>query len=238
VPGPDQAPYLRLADRLRRLIESGAWPPGHRVPSRDRLVAEYDVTPAVARRAVRLLQTEGLVRCRQGAPAHVRGPIDRAPLKRHPSPDDSLSYRATSTTELADGALAARLAIDIGDPLVRSDYQYPETGHPARVLTSWEPMSLTGTSAAALPESGPHAGLGVIARMALVDIRVVRATEDVSTRTATARESRILGLTANAAVLVVERTHFADDGRPVETANIVLPAEAWTVRYELDVHHR
>lgn len=97
------------------------------MPSRDQLVSEYDVTPAVARQAVRLLQTEGLVIGRQGAPAHVRGPINRTPPKRHPTPADSVSHKATSTTELADTAIAERLGIDVGDPLIRSDHQYPET---------------------------------------------------------------------------------------------------------------
>jgi GntR family transcriptional regulator len=233
VPAPDQAPYLVLADKLRRLIESGTWPPGYRIPSRGRLVAEYDVTPAVARRAVRLLQAEGLALGRQGAPAYVRGPIRRQSLPRFPTPEPRGPGKATSTTELAGEDIAVRLGIDPGDPVIRSDYQFPGTGQTAHLLTSWEPMAIVGKSAVALPELGPHAGIGVVARMAILDVTIDHITEDVGARTSTARESRLLSLAPNATVLVVERTHFDTDDRPVETADIVMAAEGWRIRYEL-----
>ncbi|MYW06075.1 GntR family transcriptional regulator [Streptomyces sp. SID3343] len=221
VPGPDQAPYLVLTNTLRRLIESNTWPPGHHVPSRDRLVAEYDVTPAVARRG------------RQGAPAYVRGPIPRQPFRRFPTPEASEPGKATSTTELARGDIATRLRIEPGETVIRTDYQFRGTGQPERLLTSCEPMAVVGKSAVVLPESGPHAGIGVIARLAILDVTIDHITEDVGARTSTARESRILGLAQNATVLVVERTHFDTNHRPVETADIVTAAERWRLRREL-----
>jgi GntR family transcriptional regulator len=195
-------------------------------------VTEYDVTPAVARRAVRLLQTEGLVVGRQGAPAYVRGPVRRSILARLPDPDNPGSYKATSTTELADEDIAARLRIAVGAPVVRTDYRYRDADRPSHVMTSWEPMDIVGKSAMALPELGPHAGIGIEARMALLDITIGAVTEDVGARPATAHESRTLGIPTNATVLTIERTHFDADSRPVETADIATAAETNRLRYQ------
>ena len=97
--------------------------------------------------------------------------------------------------------------------------------------TSWEPLSLTSGTAIVLPESGPHAGKGVVDRMAAIGVTVAEVTEEVTGRAALASEADELGGLAGNLVLVIQRTYADTSGQPVETADIVLPSDRYTVQY-------
>ncbi len=53
-----QAPYQRIRQHLLAPIQSGAWPPGHRLPSESELVARFGVARMTVGRALRELQNE------------------------------------------------------------------------------------------------------------------------------------------------------------------------------------
>ncbi|MBU1441710.1 MAG: GntR family transcriptional regulator [Gammaproteobacteria bacterium] len=65
--------YLQVADVLRQRIARGQWPEGHRLPSLEELVAEFDVARVTLRKAVEMLSRDGLVRARQGRGTFVTG---------------------------------------------------------------------------------------------------------------------------------------------------------------------
>ncbi|MHC5703359.1 GntR family transcriptional regulator [Streptomyces sp. PKU-MA01144] len=54
-------PYQQIAAFLRERIESGAIPPGRRIPSLVELEAEFGVARDTLRKAVKVLKDEGLV---------------------------------------------------------------------------------------------------------------------------------------------------------------------------------
>ena len=58
--------YAIVSDGLRRQIRSGARKPGDRLPSMDRLAAEFGVSLITVRKAVELLENEGLLERQQG----------------------------------------------------------------------------------------------------------------------------------------------------------------------------
>lgn len=51
--------YRQIKDHILAAIESGAWPPGHRVPSENELVRQFGLSRMTANRAVRELTAEG-----------------------------------------------------------------------------------------------------------------------------------------------------------------------------------
>lgn len=53
--------YGRLADALRHLIVTGAWPPGHRLPTRLKLQEQYGVACSTVQQALDALMDEGFV---------------------------------------------------------------------------------------------------------------------------------------------------------------------------------
>ncbi|GAA2451537.1 hypothetical protein GCM10010191_82060 [Actinomadura vinacea] len=61
-PGAIAPIYQQVAGVIKRRIESGALPPGRRIPSEKELVEEFGIARETARRAVAWLRDEGLVR--------------------------------------------------------------------------------------------------------------------------------------------------------------------------------
>ena len=61
------APYARVKHYLKRELAQGRWAPGALMPSEAELVAKFGVSRMTVNRAIRELQTEGLVERVQGA---------------------------------------------------------------------------------------------------------------------------------------------------------------------------
>ncbi len=88
----------------------------------------------------------------------------------------------------APAEIAARLGIGEGELCVRTAYEFLADGRPVQLSTSWEPYDLTAGTLVVLPEGGPHAGIGVVNRMAEIGIVVSHAVEQPEPRQATAEE--------------------------------------------------
>ena len=65
-PAPILAPYARVKEFLKQGLSVGRWPPGALMPSESELVAQFGVSRMTVTRALRELQTEGLVDRAQG----------------------------------------------------------------------------------------------------------------------------------------------------------------------------
>lgn len=241
--------YLRVADDLRRQIVEGSLPPGARVPSRAELTARYGCSDSVVTQAVRLLAAEGFVEGRSGSGTYVRQRPQTRRLTRswYREQRGTSPFRAEMETHSRAGSweshserttpppdVAERLAISSDDAVMRTRYAFLADGEPAMLSTSWEPFALTRGTPITLPEEGPHAGNGVVVRMAAIDVAITHAVEDVTARPALAAEADQLGTLVGAAVIVIERTYYAED-QPVETADIVIPADRYRVSYMLPV---
>jgi GntR family transcriptional regulator len=136
----------------------------------------------------------------------------------------------------APADIAVRLGIAEGDLCVRTAYEFLVDSKPAMLSTSWEPYSITAGTLVVLPEGGPHAGLGVVERMAVIGITVSHAVEQPEPRRASAEEAALLGVQQGALVTHIQRTYYSDDGRPVETADIVVPTATCEIVYEVPIN--
>ncbi|MGC4856016.1 winged helix-turn-helix domain-containing protein [Micromonospora sp. DT4] len=63
--------YQALADELRTKIETGAWPPGTKLPSRSQLCKEYGVSDTVVGKAMMILRATGLTETLEGVGVFV-----------------------------------------------------------------------------------------------------------------------------------------------------------------------
>lgn len=244
------AAYLRIADDLRQQIADGRLAPGAKVPSRHELAATYGVSDRVAVQAVRLLVSEGLVVARPGSGTYVRekpqlkrltrswyresrGRSD-SPFRADMAAQGRLgSWQSRSQTTTATPAIAQRLAITEGAPVMRTDYTFLAEDQPVMLSTSWEPLDVTGGTAIMLPEDGPHAGLGVVARMRSIGHEVTVASEIVTARSILASEAEALAEPIGAIVIVIERTYSGD--RQLETADIIVPVDRYELAYVIPV---
>lgn len=71
-----RAPYLQLADILRKRIADGVIPPGRRIPSQTELEDEFGLSRNTIKKALGLLKDEGLVETAPGRGLFVKGTSD------------------------------------------------------------------------------------------------------------------------------------------------------------------
>ncbi|WP_225834443.1 GntR family transcriptional regulator [Streptomyces sp. NK08204] len=248
---PRDAPYLAVADALRARILEGEWEVGDRLPSRARLAEEYGVGRNVTQRAVECLITRGLLEGRAGSGTYVRLPRERLRMVRSRHRDrrgGSLSRvgmrergRATawdSHSQVrvpAPDPIAERLAIAPRDLCVTTHYEFLADGQPVQLSDSWEPMAITDGTPVVLPEMGPLAGKGVVERMRSIGVVIETVVESPRPARATQAQANLLGIGVGDLVLHIERTLYDIDGRPVETADIVIPDGRREVAYEFGV---
>jgi DNA-binding GntR family transcriptional regulator len=236
--------YLRIAADLRERISSGELGPGARLPTESRLMADHGVSRTVAKWAISVLKSEGLVEGRRGSGVYVRAERQLT-REAHRHQQDHRDYRDAagegawehdSAHDVADERIAARLAIEPGAAVMRTAYRLLSGGEPVQLTVSWEPLGLTGGTPVEWPEAGRASGVaGIVARMRVIDIRVDEFVERVTARPARAGERAALALPARGGqLLAIERTHLAG-GLPVETADIVLPADRYELLYRVPV---
>ncbi|MHA6764436.1 GntR family transcriptional regulator [Streptacidiphilus sp. PAMC 29251] len=240
-------PYLQVAEALRERITTGALVPGARLPSLTELSAEFGYSGTVGQRAYAVLVDEALVVSRPGAGHYVRSQEPATELIHYPrapagsgSPTEATLaeqgveayWKHESQTAAATEQVAARLGIEAGDAVMHTVYTYVAAERPAMLAESWEPMAITGSSLVVLPEAGPHAGIGVADRMAILGIDVGIPVERVRARTATRAEATRFGVAPGVPVMVVERTYYDQaTGKPVEIADLVLLGSRWVSVY-------
>ena len=247
---PDVPAYLRIAGDLRGRILDGDIPPGARVPTETQLMAEYGVSRTVAKYAIGVLKDEGLVEGRRGSGVYVRK-IRRLTRESHgremrvqPGPTSPFardaaragthgSWEHTSEHAVASFDVARRLAIEPGDPVMRTRYRFLAEGAPIQMSTSWEPLALTGGTPVEWPEEG--AAVGVVSRFDVIGIRIDECVERVTARSAHPVEIEALDLSLRGAyLLVIERTYLVA-GRPAETADIVFPGDRYELMYRYPI---
>jgi GntR family transcriptional regulator len=246
--GRSNSVYLRVLEDLRMRIREGVLAPGARIPSRNAIIARYGVGETAAKHALQVLATEGLIEARAGSGSYVR----QAPAARYlehdrlhfpgspfgldesAGPGDHarrLSWEHQTEHIAPPPPVARRLGGTAAAVLVTATtYLLTADGEPVQLAISYEPAGLTEGTAVALPEQGPLAGRGVIERMASIGIEVDQVDEELSVRQSLLAEAGALALAPGAPVLHIERVHRCG-GAPVETADIVIPAERFTLRY-------
>jgi DNA-binding GntR family transcriptional regulator len=211
-------------------------------------MARYGVGETAAKHALQVLAAERLIEPRAGSGSYVRGrpaprtlEHDRPHFPGSPFGLDGradgeavrLAWEHHAERGPAPAPVARRLRLEPGDDRVmRTSYLLTADGAPVQMATSYESLAITEGTPVVLPEQGPFAGRGVVARMAAIGIRVDQVTEDIAARPSRAAEAGALGVAPGAPVICVERAHLAGD-RVVEVGEIVIPADRYRLRYRI-----
>ncbi|MCX5385785.1 TetR/AcrR family transcriptional regulator C-terminal domain-containing protein [Streptomyces sp. NBC_00083] len=134
----ETAPYLSIADGIRRRIASGELAPGDRVPSTRAIVRDTGVAMATATKALAVLAREGLVRAVPGVgtvvaeTAPARGRAQETPLSRDVVV--AAAVRIADTEGLA-GLSMRRVAADLGTSTMALYRHVPSKGELVRLMT-------------------------------------------------------------------------------------------------------
>ncbi|WEH33067.1 GntR family transcriptional regulator [Streptomyces sp. AM 4-1-1] len=243
-----QPKYQRIADALRDAIQAGRYGPGDRLPGENDLMAEHDVARMTARQALGVLQSEGIAESRQGAGVFVRSfrPLRRQGVKRLTRSrwGEGRSIWAADaegrtlvvdkvgvTEEPAPDRIAGVLGVEPGSRLCVRRRRFVLDGKPILLATSYLPASLVAGSAITREDTGPG---GTYARLAELGFEPVHFREEIRSRMPSGAEAGELGLPAGTPVMLICRTAFADEGRPVEVNEMTLDSASHILEYEFD----
>ncbi|MFI7293933.1 GntR family transcriptional regulator [Streptomyces sp. NPDC050121] len=199
-----EARFRRIAADIRRRIEAGEWAAGEDLPSRRAMAAEYGVHPQTMRLAHRLLRQQGVLEGEERRAVYVAHP----PAMRTLTDPDAEWPFASETTDTrprpATVELAYRLGVPAGVSLHHEALECLDPGgRSAMLVSSWW-----------RGRRGLHASYA--AELGCVELSVEQA--------------HALGLLVDAVAFRVVRTRFDHEGRPLETADLILPMDRWNIR--------
>jgi GntR family transcriptional regulator len=199
-----EARHRRIAADIRRRIAAGEWRPGQDLPSRAELAAELGVHPQTVRLAYVLLRRAGVLEGEERRAVYVAHP----PAMRTLTDADAEWPYSSETTDTrprpATMELAERLDVPVGALLRHETVERLDPGgRSAMLVSSW-------WRGQRRPHVSYAAELGVV--------------------TLTAEQAHALGLLVDAVAFRVVRTRFDHDGRPLETADLILPMDRWLIR--------
>ncbi|MFJ4414397.1 GntR family transcriptional regulator [Streptomyces sp. NPDC088925] len=237
----------RIADTLREAIRAGGYVPGDRLPGENDLMNAHGVARIAARQALEVLQSEGIAESRKGAGVFVRAfrPLRRWGIQRLSQQQwgsgrsiwsadtenrDLVVDQVQVTEEAAPEHIGVVLDLDEGTVCVRRR-RFVLDGKPVLLATSYLPMSIVAGSAITEENTGPG---GTYARLAGLGFKPVHFREESRSRMPSKDEARQLGITAGTPVILICRTAFADEGRPVEINEMTLDAASYILEYDFD----
>ena len=242
---------VRVADDIRLKIESGDYPPGHKLPTLDELAETYQCSLAVIRRALDLLRHQGLVVTIHGKGSFVRERpkarrhgIDRYQRSRWRSGKAILTAEAELQghtagqviRELAEvpapPAVAERLGIEPGTLVWVRRRTTLIDGRPNQLADSYYELDVVEGTLIRQENTGPGGGY---ARLEEAGYLLDRIREEWSVRMPTGPESVALRLPAGTPVVDLIRTTYDTTGRAVEVMLATIAGDMVTFDYEFPI---
>ncbi|MEU9329497.1 GntR family transcriptional regulator [Streptomyces canus] len=251
-PSTSQPPSRRIAEDLRRQIESGEWSPGDKLPSERVLAERYGAARNTAREAIRILAEQGLVTAKHGSGVFVREPQR---LFRFGSDRYSLKNRETGLTpfrleakrqgkvarievpsiarEKPPADVAERLKVPADEEsVVHRENHYFADDEPVQIVSTYLRWDEAQGTLLMQQKTGKD---GIYGRLEDLGHVMTRVRDEISARMPTPEEAAILELLPGVPVLEVLHTSLDQDGIPFEVSRYVHRADQTGLLYELPV---
>ncbi len=230
--------YQSLANTLEQHIFNGDWAVGSALPSEADLSNRFQASRHTLRHALRILETNGLIFRRQGAPTQV---ISRQKLRKFTqsfnSPVDILSYpRNTYRVNLVEEyiELNAALSQTLGCAMGSSWYHIGgvRKRHDANEIIASTDIYIL-PQFASLSSDPEHTQVMVFEQIEKkYDLKINRASVDVYAAGAPAEVAQRLSLETNHPCLVIIRRYFDDQDRIFEVTVTYHPQEKYVYSME------
>ncbi len=214
-------------------LASGRWPPGARMPSEAELVAQFGVSRMTVNRALRELQSEGLVQRTQGVGSFA-APLHRvsSTLTLHDVHEEieSRGHRHQAVVhrqarEKAPRALAAQLGLETGSTVFHTLIVHVEDGRPLQCEDRYvNPAAAPGYLDHDFTQTTPT-------QVLFASTALWRAQYSIEAACATAQEAQLLGISPTEPCLVLVRRTFTRR-LPITIARLVHPGSLYTLHGE------
>lgn len=227
------APYWKVKKYLRDELAKGRWKPGEQMPSEAQLVTQFGISRMTVNRALRELQTEGLVERVQGVgtfAAHL-GPVSSNLTirdlheeiaergHRHDAHVQFVRKEPVSTP------LALRLGLPKGAPVFHSLIVHCENGIPLQCEDRYvNPARAPDYLGVDFTRITPTSYLLQVAPL-------WEAQYSIEAARPSAQEARLLHIERDEPCLVMIR-RTVSRGQPVTIARLVHPASRYSLRGE------
>lgn len=212
--------YIQIADRLVSQIESGELAPGDRLPAERELSENLGVNRMTLRRALRVLESQGLVLRKHGIGTFVGEPkIDRQMdvvfrfTRRMQNRGYTPGTQVISLDEtLVDAALSRQMAVPVSSPAykilrLRSINHEPVMIEsyiiPVRRFPGLDRYDLESRSVYEVMETE-------------YGVQITRAQQSFEPVVASSFEAELLKIRVGAALMLEKRISYDQDNRPVE----------------------
>ncbi|MFI6648332.1 GntR family transcriptional regulator [Streptomyces sp. NPDC050529] len=217
-----------IADDLRHQITTGRIKPGERLPSEVGLAGRYKVSTVTLRRALAVLQGEGLVEKIHGKGNFVRRPRRKiiyvggwGTLDPWTAAEPTLRVTVRSTTVPASAHLTALLKVPTGSPLAEYSCLSLEQGAPHGLARIYIPRDLS--PAGVLDDASTCRE--ALRRFAVLGPSPATVREAVCARSPTPDEASALRIGSTTAVLAITRIATDSKGRVIEAALFAFPGD-------------
>ncbi len=225
------APYAQVKQALKNGLSQGRWRTGELMPSEAELVAQFGVSRMTVTRALRELQTEGMVDRVQGVgtfAAQLHRVSSTLTIRDLHEEIEARGHRHhvevhLAREERATAALAQQLDLAAGAPVYHSLIVHHDDGVPLQCEDRYvNPASAPDYLLVDFTQTTPTQHLLEVAPL-------WQAQYTIDASTPTAQEAQLLGIgVADPCLVVVRRT--VSRGRPVTLARLVHPGS----RYQLE----
>lgn len=230
-----------IADDLRRQITTGRIKLGERLQSETDLASRYKVSTVTLRRALAVLQGEGLVEKIHGKGNFVRGPRRKimyvggwGTLDPWTAAEPTVSVTVRSATVPASVHLTTLLKVPTGSPLAEYSCLSLEQGTPHGLARIYIPRDL----APAGVFDYDSVSRGAVTRFAILGPSPATVRETVCARSPTPDEASALRIGSTTAVLAITRIATDSTGRVIEAAILAFPGDradaVFTAHHVLD----
>ncbi|MEV5129392.1 GntR family transcriptional regulator [[Kitasatospora] papulosa] len=230
-----------IADDLRQQITAGSLQPGERLLSEAGLADQYKVSTVTLRRALAVLQGEGLVEKIHGKGNFVRGPHRKilyvggwGTLDQWTAAEPALRVTVRSTTVQAQAHLTALLNVPTGSPIVETTCLSYGGESPHSLARIYMPRDLV--PAGVLDDDSAYRD--ALTRFAILGPPPAALRETVCARPPTPHEASVLRIGYASVVLSVTRIATDSTGRVVEAALLAFPGDrvdaVFTTHHVLD----
>jgi GntR family transcriptional regulator len=222
----------QLAELLKAQIVQQRLPRGGRLPSERELIERSGLSRVTVRAAVGLLERQGWLIRRQGLGTFVADPmkqelasgvrtITEVLLSSGVTPQvDVLSHRI--------GPAPQRIAETLGLSEVLCVHRVFRVGdEPLALVTAYLPAGL-GQAVEPLLSGGATTETTYTMWEQRLGVQIARATHEIRAAAASGDVAEALDLALGSPVLVLERTSYADDGKPLEVVVFHYRPERYT----------
>ncbi|MGW2635358.1 GntR family transcriptional regulator [Streptomyces sp. NPDC001348] len=217
-----------ITEDLRQQITTGRIKPGERLPSEAVLADRYEVSTVTLRRALAVLQGEGLVEKIQGKGNFVRRPLRKivyiggwGTLDPRTAAEAGLRVTVRTTTVQADRHLTTLLKVPTGSPLAEFFVISHEGESPHGLARIYIPRDLAPAGVLSDDSSWQETAT----RFAVLSSPPAAVWETVCARAPTPDEASALRLGSAAPVLAITRVATDTTGRVVEAALLAFPGD-------------